>query len=152
MSPARLRRRVGVVLCIVLGVTVGIGGYTFVYARGASYLGNDPATCANCHVMQNHLDAWVKSTHRSFATCNDCHAPENIVGKYATKARNGLFHSIAFTSGNFPEPLRIKPSNLRIAEDNCRRCHAALTEDIDAHSGTERRGGTRCHDEGGHPR
>ena len=32
-----------------LGVIAGIGGYTFVYAKGASYLTNDPAACANCH-------------------------------------------------------------------------------------------------------
>ena len=41
----------GVLLGALIGLVVGIGGYTFVYARGYSYLGNDPATCANCHVI-----------------------------------------------------------------------------------------------------
>ena len=61
----------------------------------------------------------------------------------------------AFTSGNFPDPLRIKPSNLRIAEDNCRRCHSELTGEIDMHSGApgaERMECTRCHDDVGHAR
>ena len=46
---------------ITLGITVGlllaVGGYTFIYARGASYLMNDPAACANCHVMQEQSPA-----------------------------------------------------------------------------------------------
>jgi cytochrome c nitrite reductase small subunit len=154
VTPGRRRWMLGLVLAGLLGTTGGIGGYTFVYARGASYMGNDPATCANCHVMQDHLDAWVKSTHRAVATCNDCHAPHDIVGKYATKARNGLLHSIAFTSGNFPDPLRIKPFNLRVTEENCRHCHAGLVMELD-HGGAraeDRLECTRCHDEVGHPR
>jgi cytochrome c nitrite reductase small subunit len=144
-----------VALAALSGATAGLGGYTFVYARGASYMGNDARTCANCHIMRDHLDAWTKSTHRSVATCNDCHTPDNFVGKYAVKARNGLMHSIAFTSGNFPEPLRIKPGNLEVAEDNCRRCHASLVADIDradadAHGG--RLSCTSCHKHVGHPR
>ena len=37
---------------------MGIGAYTFVYARGASYLTNDPAACVNCHVMREPYDGW----------------------------------------------------------------------------------------------
>ncbi|RYE57570.1 MAG: hypothetical protein EOP20_07245, partial [Hyphomicrobiales bacterium] len=65
----------GAVIAVSIGAAVGLGGYTFVYAKGASYLGNDPNACANCHVMQDHLDGWYKSSHRSVATCNDCHTP-----------------------------------------------------------------------------
>ena len=36
---------------------VGLGLYTFVYAKGYSYLSNDPQGCANCHVMQELLAA-----------------------------------------------------------------------------------------------
>ncbi len=38
----------------VVGSLIGVGLFTFIYARGISYLGNDPATCANCHVMEGH--------------------------------------------------------------------------------------------------
>lgn len=51
---------------VAVGATAGIGGYVFVY---------DPNACANCHVMQAHLDAWSRSSHRAVAVCNDCHAP-----------------------------------------------------------------------------
>ena len=50
----------GLLLGAVLGVAVGIGGYTFVYARGWSYLTNDPAACANCHVMREQYDGWLQ--------------------------------------------------------------------------------------------
>jgi cytochrome c nitrite reductase small subunit len=40
-----------VVVGMLVGLAVGVGGYTFVYAKGYSYLTNDPAACANCHVM-----------------------------------------------------------------------------------------------------
>lgn len=69
---------------------MGVVGYTFVYAKGASYLTNDPKACANCHVMQDYYDAWIKSSHRAVAVCNDCHAPhDNMVRKYYVKADNG---------------------------------------------------------------
>lgn len=144
----------------LFGVTGGVGGFTFVYARGGSYLGNDPAACANCHVMREHLEAWTKSSHRSVATCNDCHTPHELLGKYAVKARNGLLHSVAFTTGDFPDPLRIKPGNLTVAEQNCRRCHAALVDDIDrldaapagAHGADQPLSCTACHKHVGHPR
>ena len=63
----------GVVLGALLGAAVGIGGYTFVYARGYSYLIDDPQACMNCHVMREQFDGWLKSSHRSVATCNSCH-------------------------------------------------------------------------------
>jgi hypothetical protein len=30
----------------LFGLAAGVGGYTFIYARGASYLTNDPKACA----------------------------------------------------------------------------------------------------------
>ncbi|HEX6063808.1 MAG TPA: NapC/NirT family cytochrome c, partial [Longimicrobiales bacterium] len=60
---------------VLLGMAIGIGAFTFVYARGSSYMTNDPAACANCHIMSEHYAAWTKSSHRAVAVCNDCHAP-----------------------------------------------------------------------------
>jgi cytochrome c nitrite reductase small subunit len=142
----------GVVLGGVIGLAAGVGGYTFIYAKGASYLTNNPASCANCHIMQDHYDAWVKSSHRAVATCNDCHTPDNTVGKYLTKADNGFWHSFAFTTGDYPDPLRIKPRNLRITESACRKCHTELTEAIEGpHVHGREMSCTRCHRDVGHP-
>jgi len=128
---------------VLIGMTAGLGAFTFVYARGASYLTNDPAACANCHVMQEHFDAWRKSTHHAVAGCNDCHTPHDKVGKYVTKGRNGFWHSFYFTTGRFPDPLRITERNREVTEHACRYCHAALTEAIDGHD-TEDDGSVRC--------
>ena len=127
--------------------------YTFVYAKGASYMTNDPAVCANCHIMREHYDAWIKSTHRAVAGCNDCHTPPGLVPKYLTKAENGFWHSLHFTTGHFPDPLRIKPGNRAIAETACRKCHAAITASIDgphAQGHGEPISCVRCHSQVGH--
>ena len=143
----------GLAAGVVLGAAVGLGGYTFVYAKGASYLTNDPAACANCHVMRDHFDAWLKSPHRHVAVCNDCHTPHNVAGKYATKAANGFAHSFAFTSGEFPEPLRIKSRNRTVVEAACRSCHEEIVRAIDAgREGRMRLDCVRCHAGAGHAR
>ena len=101
------------------------------YARGASYLTNDPEACGNCHIMREHLSAWVKSSHHAVATCNDCHTPHNFVGKYVTKASNGFWHSFYFTTGRFPDPLRITEGNREVTEGTCRYCHGDIVQAID---------------------
>lgn len=65
-GPTRLTILLGVGIALVMGSVVGLGAYTFVYAKGASYLSNDPRACANCHIMQDHLDGWIKASHRSW--------------------------------------------------------------------------------------
>jgi cytochrome c nitrite reductase small subunit len=142
---------VAVLIAVTVGVAAGIGAYTFVYARGASYLTNDPNACANCHVMREQLDGWIASSHRAVAVCNDCHAPHDVVGKYATKAINGFWHSVAFTTGRFHEPIAITARNREVTEGACRYCHQAIVEAIDARHGHERpMACIRCHRSVGH--
>lgn len=133
----------------VIGAAIGLGGFTFVYAEGASYLTNDPSACANCHVMQEQLEGWRRSSHHAVAVCNDCHAPRGLFGKYSTKLINGWNHSTAFTFGGFPEPIRIGDRNRQIAEQACRHCHAELTHALDAIAG-EPVACVRCHARVGH--
>ncbi len=49
------------------GLALGIGAYAFHAAKGTSYLGNDPATCANCHVMQGHYAGWLAAWRTEIA-------------------------------------------------------------------------------------
>jgi cytochrome c nitrite reductase small subunit len=116
---------------VLVGLVVGIGSYTFVYARGYSYLTNDPAACANCHIMRDHFSAWTRSSHQAVAVCNDCHTPQSLIPKYLTKAQNGFWHSFYFTTGRYPDPLRITERNRRVTEGACRTCHADLTASIE---------------------
>lgn len=100
--------------------------FTLDYGGALGYLSNDPAACASCHVMQDHYDAWQASSHRHVAVCNDCHLPHDPVGKWIVKADNGFFHSLAFTTGSFHEPIRIKPRNRRVTQGTCLHCHGDL--------------------------
>ena len=134
----------------MIGIMLGVTGYTFVYAQGASYLSNDPAACANCHIMQDHYSAWLKSSHRSVAVCNDCHAPESFIGKYATKANNGFWHSFAFTTGWHPDPIQITKRNREITNNACRKCHEDIVQAIEGPEGVEQLDCLRCHDQVGH--
>jgi len=111
------------VLALGFGALIGLGGFTFGYGDGAAYLSSDPAACANCHVMQGHYDSWQSSGHAHVARCNDCHLPPDFVGKWVTKMDNGFFHSLAFTTGDFHEPIQIKPRNRRVTQRACVHCH-----------------------------
>ncbi len=139
----------------LIGAAAGVGSFTFLYAEGASYLGHDSKACANCHVMNEQYDAWLKSSHRAVAECNDCHTPHDVVSKYAVKALNGFNHSLAFTTGRFHEPIRIKGFNLEVTEASCRHCHGDVVEAMEggaAHGGGAREMScVRCHGKVGHP-
>ncbi|MFH1143315.1 MAG: cytochrome c nitrite reductase small subunit [Candidatus Eisenbacteria bacterium] len=146
---------------VLLGVAAGLGLFTFVYAKGYSYFGSNPATCANCHIMEGHYSAWLASSHAGIAGCNDCHTPHEIVGKYATKARNGFWHSFYFTTGRFPYPLRITERNHAIVEGACRDCHAQMVaamnagtapapDEVRAHRTAQGVECTHCHRHVGH--
>jgi cytochrome c nitrite reductase small subunit len=117
-------------LAVLLGIVVGLGFYTFVYARGYSYLSSNPTACTNCHVMQEYYDAWMKSGHHAVAKCNDCHTPHNFIGKYAVKMENGFNHSWRFTTGMFPDNIEIRPRDAAVTEGACRSCHAEITTAI----------------------
>jgi len=120
-------------LAILIGAMAGIGGYTFYYAKGLSYLSNDPRACVNYHIMRDQYDGWQKASHHSHATCNDCHVPHDIVGKWMTKASNGYHHSERFTLQNFHEPIQIKPASSKVLNNNCVYCHKDYVREITAH-------------------
>ena len=141
------------VLVVLIGALIGVGGYAFIYAKGYSYLVNDPAACANCHAMNDQYAGWIKSSHHSAATCNDCHTPHNLFGKYAVKASNGFFHSFYFTTGKYPDIIQITKFDREVVENACRHCHSAITQAIDPASGHGTAEGihcTRCHISVGH--
>ena len=137
----------GLALSVLGGVLLGSGVYTFDYAEGTSYMSNDPAACVNCHIMREQYDGWQKTTHHAVATCNDCHTPHDLVGKYTTKMVHGYRHSKGFTFQDFHEPIRISEKDREIVEANCVRCHTELVSQI---SGPEPAGCTRCHSDVGH--
>ena len=146
-------RTIGTVLALLVGGGGGVGAYTFIYADGGAYLRDDAAACANCHIMQSNYDAWIKSSHRTVASCNDCHAPHSsLPAKLWVKGRNGLNHSLAFTTGRFHEPIQITRRNRIVTEAACRYCHQEIVSSIDPVGQTDGElSCIRCHDDVGHP-
>ncbi len=139
-------------LLLLAGVCLGLGGYTMYFARGLSYLSDDPRACVNCHIMQEQYDGWQKASHHGVASCNDCHVPHDLLGKYLAKAANGYHHSKAFTLQNFAEPIRIKPVNAANLQANCLRCHGELVGEVAGHAGPagDALSCVKCHREVGH--
>jgi cytochrome c nitrite reductase small subunit len=132
------RWRILVALAVATGVLIGLGGFTFHYAEGLSYFSTDPAACANCHIMRRQYDGWQKASHHGVATCVDCHLPHRFFSKYLAKASNGWHHSKGFTLQDFEEPIRIKPQNGAILQDNCLRCHEPMVHELVTGARTDR--------------
>ncbi|MCS7166103.1 MAG: cytochrome c nitrite reductase small subunit [Gemmatales bacterium] len=137
----------GLALSGLIGVLVGAGTYTAYYAEATSYLRDDPTACLNCHVMREHYDGWQKAGHHAVAVCNDCHLPHSSLAKWYAKARNGLFHSKAFTLQDFHEPIMIHPWNHQVVQTNCVACHQAFVEPILVAGQPDC---VRCHQAAGH--
>jgi len=115
---------IGLVSLIVV-VAVGMWATDFTV-----YLGDDPTTCNNCHVMDAVYEGWYHASHQPWAGCTDCHTPHSFIPKYLYKAKSGANHVSMFTIGHIPEPLRAKPETDRIIQANCLRCHAETVSEI----------------------
>ena len=95
-----------------------------------AYLGDDPRTCINCHVMTPQYVTWEHSSHREVATCNDCHVPHNnVVNKYYFKAKDGLYHATIYTLRKEPQAIKMKEASAGAVQNNCIRCHMPQVTD-----------------------
>ncbi|NIP31393.1 MAG: cytochrome c nitrite reductase small subunit [Candidatus Dadabacteria bacterium] len=119
-----------IILSFAVGALIGLGGYTFYYGEGLSYLSKDPKACVNCHIMQSQYNSWQKASHHTAATCVQCHLPQEFLKRYISKAVNGYNHSKAFTFQDFHEPIMITKQNSLILQNNCIECHRGITENL----------------------
>lgn len=140
------------ILAILLGALAGMGGYTLWSAQAFSYVSDDPQVCANCHIMNEQYDGWQKASHHAVASCNDCHTPHALIPKYLSKAQNGFWHSKGFTLQDFHEPIRIRPHNKQVLNNNCMGCHRELVSEVIVTHGRDesRLDCIRCHANVGH--
>lgn len=110
-------------LLAVLGVGMYVTDFT-------AYLGNNPTTCNNCHVMDAVYESWYHGGHRAWATCAECHTPHDLIPKYLVKAENGFRHVTVFVFGEIPEAIRAKDASKDVVQANCIRCHEDTVSDI----------------------
>jgi len=109
------------------GIIFGMVAYIFYMSRAHSYLSDDPSACVNCHIMTPYYQTWFHSSHAAWATCSDCHVPQdNFFSKWFTKARDGAYHTAVFTLRTEPLAIRAKSSSSKNIMDNCIRCHLQL--------------------------
>jgi len=117
-------------VAIASGLLFGLLAYIFYISNAVSYMSDDPRACINCHVMNPQYASWTHSAHREYATCNDCHVPQNnILNKYFFKAKDGLRHATMFTLRLEPQVIRIKEEGSDVVQTNCIRCHNDLITD-----------------------
>lgn len=115
---------------LTLAVFTGLGFFSFYISNAVSYLGDNPETCVNCHIMAPQYATWYHSSHREKTNCNDCHVPHNnLINKYFFKAKDGLRHATIFTLRLEPQVIFIKEAGREVVHKNCIRCHSTLLTD-----------------------
>ncbi|MDR1038051.1 MAG: cytochrome c nitrite reductase small subunit [Deltaproteobacteria bacterium] len=115
----------------VLGLFAGLGIWTVYVSRFPSYLGDQPETCVNCHIMAPWYQSWQASSHQAWTSCNDCHVPHTgVVDKWVFKATDGLYHAAVFTLSKAPQVIRPVGGTDRVILENCLRCHSPLVTEF----------------------
>jgi cytochrome c nitrite reductase small subunit len=111
-------------LLVVLGIGMYVTDFT-------AYLGNNPATCNNCHVMDATYENWFHAPHERWAKCSDCHLPhENVFAYYYIKGKSGMHDVYVFSTGKTPVMIRANEETQEIIQENCIRCHEATVEGV----------------------
>lgn len=116
---------------IVSGIFTGLSLFSLYISKATSYLGDNPETCVNCHIMAPQYATWYHSAHREKTNCNDCHVPhDNVFSKYFFKAKDGLRHATIFSLRREPQVIFIKEAGATAVQKNCIRCHKDLITDF----------------------
>lgn len=133
---------------VLLGICVGLSGYTFYMSRAYSYLSDNPRACVNCHIMAPEYATWFHSAHGRVTTCNDCHVPHgNLLSKYYFKAKDGIRHASMFMLRMEPQVIRIRAEGAEVVQANCVRCHNTLNSKVSTvNMGKEHGQGRYCWD------
>ncbi|HPC98020.1 MAG TPA: cytochrome c nitrite reductase small subunit [Bacteroidales bacterium] len=145
---------------IASGIFTGLALFSLYISRATSYLGDNPETCVNCHIMAPQYATWYHSAHRGKTNCNDCHVPHNnVFNKYFFKAKDGLRHATIFSLRKEPQVIFIKEAGAAAVQKNCIRCHKdlitdsrLLTVNTEIVSSRMERSCTDCHRETPHGR
>jgi cytochrome c nitrite reductase small subunit len=101
--------------------------------------------------MRDEYEGWQKASHHTVATCNDCHVPHDLIGKYLTKMDNGYHHSKGFTFQDFHEPIQMREESRAVLNQNCLYCHGQFVSEVATYSDFAHGFDcVRCHRDVGH--
>ncbi len=111
---------------LLVGIVVGVILIT-VAAQAMRYTDARPF-CSTCHVMAEAAYTHSQSPHANL-TCNDCHAPDNLISKLPFKAKEGIRDVVGNMMGN-DVPILASLETRNVVNDNCIRCHIVTNKDI----------------------
>ncbi len=120
-------------LALIIGIaflvaSLGVFGWV---TDAPAYLGHEPQTCNNCHVMDSQYENWYHAAHEHLAVCTDCHLPhQNFISYYLYKGYSGMRDVYSFTTGTYPAAIRASQQTDEIVQANCVRCHIDTVESI----------------------
>lgn len=112
-----------VFLCGLLGgvVVFAVMSYAMVTTDSRPF-------CTTCHIMREAGVTHKLGTHADL-TCNECHAPHNLLAKLPFKAKEGLRDFTANLSGR-DVPLGALVSTREVVKANCIACHTRSNVDV----------------------
>ena len=115
-----------------LGVLGGVGLLVGHVSRATSYLSDAPGDVHELprdgHAVR-HLAAQQPRQRGDLQRLPRA-ARRRWSSKYAFKAQDGLWHATVFTMRWEPQVIRLSKKAVPVVEDNCRRCHAAVIDDV----------------------
>jgi cytochrome c nitrite reductase small subunit len=117
-------------ILVTAALVLALGVFVWV-SDAPAYMGSDPETCNNCHVMDSQYEGWAHAGHRVRTECVDCHLPhENFAAYYFEKGRSGMHDVYVFSTGQAPQVIRATEHSKEIIQNNCIRCHSETVETI----------------------
>lgn len=117
-SPRNGRGRLKLVL-----VSATLGAAALVMLAYGMHATDRRQFCTGCHIMQSAGVTHKLSTHANI-TCNDCHAPHNLLVKLPFKARAGAKDAYMNTLGHPGDLIRAGVATKDVVNANCKNCHA----------------------------
>ncbi|GFM35517.1 cytochrome c3 family protein [Desulfovibrio psychrotolerans] len=106
-------------------ILAGLAGVALTVGAGLAMVTTDTAGfCGGCHAMSEAVLTHSQSVH-SKLSCNDCHAPHNIVAKIPFKAAAGTRDIYVNTLGTVPDLIHPVGNTLEVVQANCVRCHTS---------------------------
>ena len=121
----------GILLGAIIGIAVGIGAYTLRMPR-VVLPDRQPGGLRQLPRHARTIRRLAQVVAPRGRDLQQCHTPADFIGKYATKASNGFWHSFYFTTGGYEDNIQIRPHSREITEQACRKCHEEIVGAIEA--------------------
>lgn len=108
----------------------GLAGVALTFGAGIAMVSTDKAGfCGSCHAMSEAVLTHSQSVHAKLS-CNECHAPHNLMSKLPFKAVAGTKDIYANTLGTIPDLIHPEGNTLEVVQTNCVRCHSETVKSV----------------------